>query len=248
MSRDSSPFRYLRWFGWDTLLFPFSVFLLATVGIGFLLWRIASKFEAGPALGSIAHQMQIGVWNTCLTVAVLMAMTPVVGADMQRGYYRVWFSKPMPAWWYYLQRFLLGALAVLVSPWLIGLAVKVAVGGDLGVDGHLIATMALGVLLIGSATFLMSIFTPRGWLIVYLVDVMQTIIGGLQEKIADSGVHLPGFFVWLHRLLPPFDLIDVQRDALTGRELTHVLGYGVVMLAASLILLVQRPLGSGGRA
>jgi hypothetical protein len=249
MNRTRAPLRYLPWFGRDTLAFPFSIFLLAAVGMGFLFWRLASKFHTGPATGTVAHQIQVGVWSTCLTVAVLMATAGVVGQDLQRGYYRAWFSKPMAAWWFYLQRFILGAATVLVAPYLLGLAIKLALGGDFGIDGPLMANIALGVLLIGGATVLLSVFTTRGWLLVYLMVIVQTIVGGLMVRFnAQSGVSMPGFFVWLHRLLPPFDLVDLKQPVASGSDLVHVLGYGGAMVVLAFTLLKWRPLGSGGRA
>ena len=52
----------------------------------------------------------------------------------------------------------------------------------------------------------------------------------------------------VYRVLPPFHLLDPGADVLTGRPLIHVVAYGIGMLALALLLLVQRPLGSGGRA
>jgi hypothetical protein len=249
MTRDRSPVRYLPWFIRDYAIWPFGLFVGVSAVVGIVFWRLVVSFGADAAKQApVAPAVQVGTWNTWLTIAVLFATSVVIGSDIQRGYYRTWFSKPMPIWWFYLQRFLLGAITVLVAPYALGLALKLTLTSGFGIDGHLMATIALGYLMVGSATVLFSIFTQRGWLVVWLLTILQGIFGGLLRAMGNGKLQLPWFVIWLHRLLPPFDLVDARTPPLHGQDLTHVLVYGGAMVLAAFAVLVWRPMGSGGRA
>ena len=250
MHRDRSPVRYLPWFARDVAIWPLSLFAGVAVGVALVIW----KFKTGVGAGMAAPQaegVQTGTWTTSLTVAVLLATAGVVGVDMHAGFYRSWFSKPMPAWWYYLQRYLLGAVVVLLAPYMFGAALAVTLGTGFGVTGHLMGTIALAYLLLGSAVFLLSIFTQRGWLLVFLITVVQGLLGTLVRGFGPRGQMSTDLWpplVWLHRLLPPTDMVSVTQPALHGGDLAHVALYGAAMLLAALLCLRYRPLGSGGRA
>jgi hypothetical protein len=240
MSRNASPFRYAPWLARDVARGPGLLYLVLSVALAVIFWRIKQRTGSVPDVDEIQAMTMARV----LTIACLIAVGGMVSTDVQQGFYRAWFTKPMAPWWYYLQRWILGGLAVLLIPVVYGLLLALLIGGGLGITTDLMIGVALGYLLIGAAVFLASTLTRWDWLFVFLISAAQTGLAGLVRM----GVELPTVVNAVYRVLPPFHLLDPSADALTGRPLIHVLAYGIGMLALALLLLVQRPLGSGGRA
>jgi len=251
MKRSHSPVRYLPWLVRDAMVWPLRLFALAAVSVSLLVWRFAAKMhvprrgelrfngQAAPDIASVAQMIQVGVWNTCLTVAILMTVGTIIGTDLERGYFRTWFSKPMSPVWFYLQRYLIGAAVILVCPLMLGAGLGLATG-DSGITADLMAQIALAYLLVGSATTLASRFMSKGYLLVFLLSIMQNILHGFATRD-----FLPGWLLQLHRVLPPFYLLQPGLPAPHGGDLWHVAGYGAGLLALVLVLLRTRPLGSG---
>ena len=214
MKRSHSPLRYLSWLTRDAIVWPLRLFALAAVTVSLLVWRFAAKMhvprrgevrfdgQGTPDIASIAQMIQVGVWNTCLTVAILMTVGTIIGTDLERGYFRTWFSKPMSPMWFYLQRYLIGAAVILVCPLMLGAGLALATG-ESGVTADLMAQIALAYLLVGSATTLASRFMSKGYLLVFLLSIMQNILHGLASRD-----FLPGWLLQLHRVLPPFYLLQ----------------------------------------
>lgn len=240
MNRNPSAARYAPWLARDVARGPGVLFLVVTVALAIIFWRIKQRGGAVPPTETILAQTMSQV----MLIASLIAVGGIVSTDVHQGFYRAWFTKPMAPWWYYLQRWLLGGLAVMLLPFLYGGLLALLLGDGHGITSDLIGGMALGYLLYGSGVFLGSLLSRWDWLFVFLIATAQ---GGL-AGVARMGVELPALADFLHRVLPPFHLIDPGAALLTGRPLIHVLAYGVAMLALALLLLVQRPLGSGGRA
>jgi hypothetical protein len=109
-------------------------------------------------------------------------------------------------------------------------------------------TVALGYLLIGSACLLFSNFTSKDWLVVFLLSFLQQRLAEVIQQSAKMGFELPHWLVLVKKALPPFHLINPMKPPVHGTELLHVLGYGIAMLVAALVIVQVRPLGSGGRA
>lgn len=251
MKRNHSPMRYLPWLVRDAVAWPFRFFALAAVAVSLLVWRFAANMhvpkpgqfrfnaQAAPEIASVAQLIQVGVWNTGLTVAILMTVGTIIGTDLERGYYRTWFSKPMSPMWFYLQRFLIGAAIILVCPLMLGAGLALAVGGT-GMTAALMGQIALAYLLVGSATTLLSRFTSKGYLLVFLLSIMQHMLENFTR-----GDYLPGWLLLIHRLLPPFQLLQPGVPPPQGGALWHLILYGAGMLALVLVLLRSRPLGSG---
>lgn len=244
MSRDNSPFRYTRWLALDLIKVQLALFALVSIVLPIVIYRIQGKLGAAPEPLAI----QNGTFTAGLTIAVLMAIGGSIGGDLNGGFYRAWFSKPMTPAWYYFQRWLLAGVAVLLAPLMLGgmLALVLQKGTGLSVD--LMVTIALGYLLIGSACLLISNFTAKDWLVVFLLSFLQQRLAEVVAQSAKFGVELPQWLVVVKQALPPFHLINPLKPMLQGNELLHVLGYGVAMLVAALVIVQVRPLGSGGRA
>jgi hypothetical protein len=252
MNQDRSPVRYLPWLSRDAVLWPLRLFALAALGVSLLIWRFASKMHlpkpgqvrldgrATPEIANIAQLTQVGVWNLCLTVAILMTVGTIIGTDLERGYFRTWFSKPMSPMWFYLQRFLIGGVVILACPLLLGAGLALATGGSSGITPDLMGQIGLAYLLVGGATTLASRFMSKGYLVVFLVSIMQNVLHSFASRD-----FLPGWLLQLHNLLPPFYLVQPGLPVPHGGDLWHIAGYGAGMLALVLFLLRTRPLGSG---
>ena len=244
MKRDTSPLRYAPWLALDLAKTQLAGFAIVAVALALVIARIERSFPSPASAASI----QTGTFSAALTIVVLMAIGGAIGSDLSGGFYRAWFSKPMAPWWYYLQRWLLGGVAVLLAPLLLGLALTLIRHRGSGVTTDLMITIGLGYLLIASACLLLSNVTPRDWLIVFLLGAVERPLAMAVAASRNAGLELPDVLLWTAKILPPFHLIDPMKPVLQGNELLHVLGYGVAMLVAALVIVQVRPLGSGGRA
>jgi hypothetical protein len=255
MTRDRSPFRYVPWVGRDAVVWPFRWFVFAIGVVCFIVWRFAEKMHVPsrpstafgnsgmPLPENVAEMMQISVWNTVMTVTILMTIGGIVGLDLERGFYRSFFSKPMSPLWYYAQRWLAGAAVVLLCPVVFGLGLALALHGTTGLSWDLMGQIGLAYLLVGGATLLLSMFSSKGWLLVFLISFVQNILGGIGRP---GGVNiLPAWLVVMHKALPPFQLLRPGLPVPHGGDLALLVGYGAGMLIVSAVVLRMRPLGSG---
>ena len=117
MSRNASPFRYAPWLARDVARGPGLLYLVLSVALAVIFWRIKQRTGSVPDVDEIQAMTMARV----LTIACLIAVGGMVSTDVQQGFYRAWFTKPMAPWWYYLQRWILGGLAVLLIPVVYGL-------------------------------------------------------------------------------------------------------------------------------
>jgi hypothetical protein len=106
----------------------------------------------------------------------------------------------------------------------------------------------MAYLLTGSLTLLCSIFRPEGWLLVFIAAFLQNMIAGMLKADRYMNIDPPAIMTWVHRVLPPFDLLVPGGPSLQGGDLAHVLIYGASLLILALLLLRFRPLGTGGRS
>ncbi|MES2305459.1 MAG: hypothetical protein V4558_08125 [Gemmatimonadota bacterium] len=244
MTRDKSPFRYTQWLALDLIKVQLALFAIVSVALPLIVLRLSKNMGAPPEPEAILS----GTFMATLTIAVLMTIGGSIGGDLQGGYYRAWFSKPMTPAWFYFQRWFLAGVTVLLAPLMLGgmLALVLRNGSGLTVD--LMGTVALGFLLIGSACLLMSNFTSKDWLVVFLISFLQGRLAAIVTAGANFGLKLPEWLVWVYKALPPFHLINPLKPMIHGNDLLHVLGYGVAMLVLALVIVQRRPLGSGGRA
>lgn len=245
MTRNRSPLRYVPAHLVDVAQGPFALFAVVAVTICFVTWRLARNDPASMADPSLFVNRFVA---TVLTLAVLAAAGGVAGTDVGRGYYRAWFSKPMAPWWFYLQRWLLGGVAVLAIPPLIGLGLQLFFGNGTGVTLPVMEVTALAYLLVGGTVLLASVFTSRDWLFAFAITFIQARLDDIIKLMAMSKTEPPTMLTWAHRLLPPYHLISPITGVPKGEDLLHVVGYGVGLVAIAVVLLVVKPLGSGGRA
>lgn len=245
MNRDRSPLRYLPAHAMDVAAGPLALFATVAVMVCFVVWRMTRNEPAAMADPAIfMRQMMMAV----LTLAVLVAAGGVAGNDVAKGFYRAWFSKPMAPWWYYLQRWLLGGLAVLSIPLIFGVGLQLFFRHGTGITSELMAVTALGYLLIGGTVLLASVFTSRDWLVAFALSFLQARLDDITKLMAMTKTEPPTVVTWAHRLLPPFHLITPLKGLPEGNDLLHLIAYGGGMVVIALVLFAVKPLGSGGRA
>lgn len=244
MSRDTSPFRYTKWLALDLIRVQLALFAIVSIVLPIVIYRMTRGFGTAPDPATILK----GTFLAGLTIATLMAIGGSIGTDLASGFYRAWFSKPMAPAWYYFQRWFLAGVAVVLAPFMLGGMLALVLGKGSGLSVDLIATVALGYFLIGSACLLFSNFTSKDWLVVFLLSFLQQRLAEVIQQSAKVGFELPQWMVLVKKALPPFHLINPMKPPLHGNELLHVLGYGIAMLVAALVIVQVRPLGSGGRA
>jgi hypothetical protein len=239
-----TPWRYLPYHARDVARAPLALYIAVATGLGLVLWRMSRLAESPPASDMLLR----GFINGTLVVAVLFACGGVAGTDIKQGYYRAFFSKPMAPWWYYLQRWVLGGIALLTAPVWLGLAIQLALGNGTGLTWEVFGVVALGFLLIGGVVLLASTVTSRDWLVAFLVYFLQARLHDVTEILERAGQRVPRLVEFLDTVLPPFHLVNRGDGLPSGGELVHVLAYGAALVVAALLVLTYRPLGSGGRA
>ncbi len=242
MSGDRSPLRYAPWLARDVAMGPGVLFLVVIAVVCAVFWRLSQG--AQNMFPITAELIQVNMLNSVIIIAVLIAVGGIVSGDAHNGYYRAFFSKPMPVWWYYLQRWILGGIAVMLIPVVLGLGLNLVLGEGHGITAALMANVAIGFLLVGGAVLLLSVFTRRDWLIVFVVATAQRAFASFIE--VGLPVNEATKMAW--QALPPFHLLMPGSPMLEGRPLLHAVGYGLAMTVIALVLLRVRPLGSGGRA
>lgn len=245
MTRNRSPLRYLPAHSMDVAAGPLALFATVAITVCFVVWRMT---RTEPAAMADPAMFMSRMMTAVLTLAVLVAAGGVAGNDVAKGFYRAWFSKPMAPWWYYLQRWLLGGLAVLGIPLIIGSGLQLFFGHGTGITTELMAVTALGYLLIGGTVLLASVFTARDWLVAFALTFLQGTLDQVVQVAAMTKGELPVLVTWAHRLLPPFHLITPLKGLPVGHDLLHLLAYGGGMVVIALVLFAVKPLGSGGRA
>lgn len=244
MNRDRSPWRYLPIHAFDVARGPLLLFVLVSAGLSLVIWRLKASDTASPSPDQLLPALVSGT----LMVAVLFATGGGAGVDIKQGYYRAYFSKPMAPWWFYLQRWLLGGLAVMLVPLFLGLGLQLALGSGTGLDWEIFGHVAIGFLLVGGVVLLASTVTARDWLLAFLIYFLQARLQNVKDLFALTGNELPWSVKTLHAILPPFHLAAPGKDLPTGTDLIHVLAYGIALVVTALLVLSWRPLGSGGRA
>jgi hypothetical protein len=235
------PFRYLGWMGRDFALGPG----LAYLAIAALFAWISTRRD-GPMTPDGALQMQQMVVAQFAWIVVLVATAGMVSTDLSRGFYRGLFTQPVNPALYYLQRWLVGGLAVGAFVPLVGLGLFIA-SGQFPFSAVLLVRLLLLYAMLGGVAFVFSATLRTDWLIALLVFILQGALHSLQAQ----GAKLGPVTLALAKGLPPFHLAAIGGAGLaypaTG-DLIHILLYSAGLVALAVVLLVRRPLGSGGRA
>jgi ABC-type transport system involved in multi-copper enzyme maturation permease subunit len=232
------PLRYLPWMVWD--LARGAGIAMAVVGV-LTAFLISTMTVVTSGTGGEAAVF-LGILDFAVTVFALLATAGIVSTDFGLGYYRTLFARPVSPLLYYLQRWLLGGVVVLVATSVVGLAAAARIGTQLPI-GRVLAQAALYYLLLGGLVFLLSTVTRRDWLFAVLVVAAHAGLG-LGQSL---GAGASGTAALLYTVLPPFGFVDVSKPVPAGGDLLHVLLYGLALVGAALAVIRFRPLARGAR-
>jgi hypothetical protein len=232
------PGRYAGWMARDLALGPG---LLMAVTVALILPLVRNFQFMGPG-GDSSLAACLVVLDWTMVVLTLVATAGLVSQDFAVGHQRTLFAKPVSPPLYYLQRWLIGAPAALLG----GGVVAYAIGASFEVpmlEIQLVARMGLLYLGFGGLVFLLSTLTRRDWLFALAILGLQATmtfvrsLGGAQGPVATL----------IYSVLPPFQLLRLDRPAPDGLDLLYAIGYGTALLLAALALLRWRPLARGAR-
>jgi hypothetical protein len=143
---------------------------------------------------------------------------------------------------YYLQRWLLGLVAVAVGAAVVAETIAVRFGVPV-LGPAFVVRLALLYLVVGGLIFLLSTVTRRDWLAAAVLLAWQAALGGARSMGFAQGP------VWtaLHAVLPPVRLLGLADPLPTGAGLALTLGYGAAVLLGALAVLRWHPLARGAR-
>jgi hypothetical protein len=182
-----------------------------------------------------------GVTPLAITLGAFLFMSSGIAMDRDKQYVRFYFSQQVNPVNFYLQRFVLG---LLIFP---AVFVIVPVGVELFLtDVHVLgalAAFAICLVLVGGLTVLASALTNRDGL---ALIISYMFIRVLQQMAAQD--LLSEWMSTLVRGLPPIltmgDLSTalVGGSAVQGTDVIHVVGYGLGLLFAGLLVMRRAPL------
>lgn len=238
---------YARWqlldYLWQRLLLPLALAALLSIATFYSVASMSVKpgFWSAPDGARFAAMVLKQAMGTFIPLAVLMAMNGVVAQDRQKGYFRFFFSKPVPVTGFYLSAFVIHLIIAAAAAGAVAAAI-----GAFSVPQPVLGTAmacALTFALLGSVMFLLSTLTYQDG-IVFIAVWVGTLLMRLLEPTRTAG-H------WMHtavRFLPPTHRLDAVRDALYGaqpyqmNDVWHVLAYGGACLVLAVIALRRLPL------
>lgn len=217
--------------------------------IGFMVgipvsFSVNTLRTAGAPAGSIqanTNQFAGGAAGTLGVLLVLLAIQRAVSGDRTAEYYRFYFSKPVRAWVFYLQRYAAFGAGLLV---MIGLLLLVGIFS--GVPVHIGGAMLYFLILylaMGGIGFLCSAATRYDWSVLGVVWFGAM----LARTVFATSTRWPH---WLVTVLPRAELMDNVRSALFNgnspdtHDVAWLVGYGIVCLLLGLVVIQRRPLTS----
>ncbi|HEX5386880.1 MAG TPA: hypothetical protein VFW66_09290 [Gemmatimonadales bacterium] len=233
------PLRYAGWMARDVAAGP-GLPMLAVAALALLLMNsvtITTDIAGGQAT-VLLYELDLAT-----KVLILLATAGMVSADFAGGYHRTLFAHPVSPPLYYLERWIVGGVAVLVCAAPMALAVAIRLDGSIAAAGGLLVRASLMYFLLGGLVFLLSTFLRRDWLVAVLLLLLQATLGFAET----TGFASHPLTETVYALLPPFHLVGVQRPLPTGGALLYVALYGVALAAAALAVLRWRPLSTGAR-
>lgn len=236
---------YARWQLRDHLMGSGRIIALAGLVIGVLLWRL--RVDNPEAVQGAAAAMT-GFLGSLSWPLVILATSGMISTDRVEGFNRALFSAPVSPVWYYFQRWLIGGLVVGTLPLVLAVAMQVALGTWVD-PWPFTAVHLLLYLLLGGLVFCWSAFGRRDWAIALSLYLAEGAVHSAQQQ----QFPLPEIFFQVNRFLPPFHLVDfgvvTQPGVIlpSGTGWVHFIGYGAGLVAAGLLVLRLRPMGSGAR-
>ena len=232
------PTRYAAWMIRDLALGP-GIWMAVLTAVAAL---VLSKIEVSGPVGDIAQGVCLEALNWTSITLTLLATGGLVRADFAIGHQRTLFAKPLSPPLYYLQRWLIGAVAMFIGSTVVAQTIASRFGLALLGPGFF-ARLALLYLVIGGLVFLMSTLVRGDWLAVAALLAWQALVG----MARGMGMERGPIGVVLDLILPPRPLLRLGDPLPDGAALVQVLVYGSVVLLGALAVLRWRPLARGAR-
>lgn len=181
------------------------------------------------------------VAGLAITLGAFLFMSSSVALDRDKQYVRFFFSHQVNPVNYYLQRFAVGMLVYLAIFALAPVSVELFLT-DVNVLGSL-AAFAITLVLVGGLTVLAASLTNRdGLALILSFIVIRTL-----QQLATQDL-LSEWMKPVTRGLPPIETMSVLSKALLeggtyqATDVIHVVGYGLGLLAAGLLVMRRAPL------
>src|SRR5262249_40988995 len=115
--------RYLPWMAQDAALGPG----LAALAVAILFTFVASRLPTR-ALSRSPEEFLAGVVAQFDWIVILIATGGIVSGDLKKGYYRSLFAQPIDPGLYYLQKWVVGSVAVALLVPLVALGLWATMG------------------------------------------------------------------------------------------------------------------------
>jgi hypothetical protein len=218
--------------------------VLAVGGIpifAFLRRQDVVDFANNPRQAEFVVAVLSSVVGLAITLGAFLFMSSSVALDRDKQHVRFYFARQVSPVAFYLLRFTLGMLVFLAIFAIAPLAVELFLV-DVNVLGML-AAFAITLILVGGLTVLAGSLTNKDGLALILaflvIRTLQQL--ALQDLLAE----------WLKpivRGLPPIETMSAASRALIegnpvqGTDIIHIVGYGLGMLAAGLLVMRRSPL------
>jgi hypothetical protein len=234
----SLPTRYAGWMARDLAAGPGIPMAVLTV----LAALLTSRLQVVGPVADADRAACLVVLDWTAVALTLIATGGLVSADFAIGHQRTLFAKPVSPPLYYLQRWLLGLVALLVGAAVVAQTIAARFDVPL-LSPEFVARLALLYLVVGGLVFLLSTVTRRDWLAAAVLLAWQAALGWARSMGFAQG---PVGTV-LHGVLPPVRVLGLSGPFPGGAELALVLGYGAALLLGALAVLEWRPLARGAR-
>ena len=237
---------YLRWQAQDSLLRAFTpVILFAGMG-GIPLWSFTRTVGLGAMdqpgeAQSLALQIYGSTMPLAMTLGAVILATGIPATDREKQYFRFLFAKPVVAWEFYLQQFLVALVLFAAAMTLVPVGIS-AIVTPVPVLAVTQSALLFG-LLYGSLVVLCGALVNKDGVAFIAVAALSFML----QSLGKAGA-LPDWLALVASGLPPFVVADGMRAQwLAGQpvplgDIIHVTGYSIGMLAAALYFVRRLPL------
>lgn len=237
---------YVPWLARDIIARAFVPLALALIFGGMPIGVAVKSRPSGTpltpdGLADVVGLVFVNVVPLCLTLGAFLFMTRSIAEDRERQYVRFLFAHPVRPADFYLTRFVVGLVVFAACFVPVPLAAR-AFGADVSIVNALMALVAMFVLIGGLTTLCAALTNKDG------VALIATYVGvQLLQRLASQDI----LYDWARpfaRGLPPIGSLDpLLRSLLSGgdwpvTDLVHVIGYGLGLLAAGLLVIRRAPL------
>ena len=178
------------------------------------------------------------ILNFCAFAAVLSLTKSIVNRDLESGYYRILFSRPVDPRGYYLLRWLLGGAALHIFAVLFEGIYYLKYGIFPPVFNYA-WQLSLHYLVAGGLVFFLSSL--------FAVDIFAALPICFLALYAHNSFACPDWLSHISGLLPPLYLCSAAGPVTRGPDLIYAAAYGGCLTAGALLALNLRRFGEGGR-